>query len=138
MAEIALDVNEIAREIKVEITLIDVRRFRWRLDIAAWLIALAGVIAPFVITIHAKVGEPWLYYCPKCERDFTNIKPRKPLSLVVSCPHCNYQSLVGGTPDKPRLLNPTMLASDFVLCEHGCDYEEPYGFVVMAGCSVHD
>lgn len=23
-------------------------------------------------------------------------------------------------------------------CEQGCDYQEPYGFVPMAGCPIHD
>jgi DNA-directed RNA polymerase subunit RPC12/RpoP len=80
----------------------------------------------------------YIYRCPKCGQEFNGEKPNKPGTLCLACPHCNYQSLVIGDADKPYLLNPGVLKDGIELCSYGCHYAEPYGFVPMAGCPIHD
>lgn len=135
---IDIDVGSATKGVTVEIRLIGVNRFKWRLNIASFFVGLASVIAPITITLKKDIHEPWLYYCPKCRRDIAYVKPEKPLTMTIACPHCNYQSLVGGTLEKPYLLNPDLLADDFEPCKYGCHFQEPYGFVPMAGCPIHD
>lgn len=68
-----------------------------------------------------------------------NVKvPIRPLVTIVTCSECNRQILLIGLPDKPYGLNPKMLKDDVDLCRYDCHFAEPYGFVPMAGCPIHD
>ena len=111
----------------------EIRRARWlywRLRLSVRLTSLACWIG--------QSAKPCRYICPKCREEFKDEKPSKPLVLVVTCPHCSYQSIVGGSVERPYIVNPDRLQDGVELCSYGCHYEEPYGFVPMAGCPVHD
>lgn len=78
------------------------------------------------------------YYCHNCYMEFYAARPDGFLKLVVNCPFCNYQMLVGGASlDKPYTINPKIIRDDKALCQHGCHYAKPFGFVVMADCPIH-
>ena len=133
------DAIDLAKRITVEVKFKHLTRWRWRMTLACWLMSLASWLGCFgkIVFFGETEGEPWLYYCPHCKRDFNGVKPDKPLVMVVTCPHCGYQSLVGGSAEEPRIVDPDQLPNGIV-CSYGCHYEEPYGFVPMAGCPVHD
>jgi len=86
---------------------------------------------------HRSRGK-WVYYCQHCGLKFSDRKPDKPGVLVLTCPYCNYQSLVGGSEDGWYTINPDILQDSVELCRWGCHYQEPYGFVPMADCPIHD
>lgn len=106
--------------------------WRWRLKLSMWLTTLAYWIG------RNKSAERWIYYCQHCGLKFASTKPDKPGVLVLTCPYCNYQSLVGGSEGGWYTINPEILQDGVKFCRHGCHYQEPYGFVPMAGCPIHD
>ena len=73
-----------------------------------------------------------LYRCPKCNQD---IYKKKDMSFV-RCDYCSYQSFVIHV-ERPYLLNPANLQDNVELCQNGCHYAEPYGFVPMDDCPFH-
>lgn len=85
-----------------------------------------------------RVRDPWTYYCPNCRLTIESHRPKQHLKLVLNCPRCSYQFLIGGELDKPYAINPRSLQETVNLCRHGCHNAEPFGFVVMAGCPRHD
>ena len=110
-----------------------------RVKAALSQIAKAAEGVPITVNnYYDQKAKPWRYYCPRCRGVFEGKTPSKPGLLVVRCPDCGYQSLVGGSEDKWYTINPDRLQDDVELCSYGCHYEEPYGFVPMAGCPVHD
>ena len=118
---------------KVKAEMRCVKWWHWRLKLSVWITNLACWIG------RDKSAESWVYYCPHCGMRFSDRKPDNPGVLVLTCPYCNYQSLVGGSPKWGwYAINPDILQDGVELCRHGCHYQEPYGFVSMAGCPVHD
>ena len=130
---ITLDVSDLTEEITITVSIEHTRLMLLRLALAKPFLSLGCWLGGFA-GIEINISEPWLYRCPHCGRDFNGHKAL----VVASCPHCNYQSLVIGTAEKPYLLNPDRLQDDVELCRWGCHYQEPYGFVPVAGCPVHD
>jgi DNA-directed RNA polymerase subunit RPC12/RpoP len=135
-----VDTKEIVRQnVMMVVTLRRFNQWQFRLWIASLLARLAAWIAWMGIEFEGiEETEPWLYYCPRCGKDIAGRKPFKPMTMWVGCPHCNFQSLVVGDIDEPYLLDPKAIEDDTVLCIHGCHYHEPYGFVPMGGCPIHD
>jgi len=105
--------------------------------LACWLMSFASWLGSFGKVVF-KEEKPWRYYCPHCRGVFEDERPSKPGVLVVKCPDCGYQSLVGGSEDKWYTINPDRLRDGATLCSHGCHYAEPYGFVPMGDCPIHD
>lgn len=111
------------------------RQWQFRFWLARNLIRLASKIAWVDIEIQfIDKGEPWLYYCPRCGRDICDGKDAK----YVRCSHCNYQSFVIPTDEGPHLLDLSSIEDGAEFCSWGCHYAEPYGFVPMGGCPIHD
>lgn len=107
-----------------------IKWWRWRLKLSAWLTSLACWIS------KDRRAETWVYYCPHCGLKFSDRKGEPGVS-VLTCPYCNYQSLVGGSAERPYLINPDVLQKDARLCGFGCHYEEPHGFLPLTCCPVH-
>lgn len=76
--------------------------------------------------------------CVWCENRIDVRIPTAPFGTCVTCSQCKRQILVVGHPFKPHGLNPKTLKDGVGLCKWGCDFIEPYGFVPMADCPVHD
>lgn len=132
---INIDTKSLSASTIITVRLNRYRQWRLRLWIAYNLMWLASKIAWADIKIEfIDKDEPWLYYCPRCGKDMCDGKD----ALWVRCPHCNYQSFVTQTHEGPRLLDPSLIEDGMELCSWGCHYMEPYGFVPMAGCPIHD
>jgi len=130
------DALDLAKRITVEMKIKRLGQWRWRLRLALPILQLGAWIGGLG---DAKIGEvkPWRYYCPHCRGVFEDVEPDKPGVLVVGCPDCGYQSLVGGSEGQWYTINPDCLQDDVELCSYGCHYAEPYGFVPMADCPIH-
>ena len=85
-----------------------------------------------------RIRDPWTYQCPNCRRKIKSYRPKQVLKLVLNCPKCSYQFLIGGELLTPYAINPRIILNDAMLCQHGCHNAAPFGFVVMAGCPRHD
>lgn len=100
-----------------------------------------GLFGRVVITVDWESGGyTFLFRCLKCGTEFV----RKGdwdgcrLGSMVACDGCGYQYMVAGSYSQKYLVNPNALKGDAELCQFGCHYQEPYGFVPMIGCPVHD
>lgn len=125
---IELDMGEVSPTI--EVRLLGLRRFRWRLQVAFWMLDLTRLVAPFDLVFHKDVGESILFYCPFCGKNTaTVVFPRKVIS--TNCNHCGRQS-VG------RVEGAELILLHHESCDFECDVAMPYGFVPEAGCPVHD
>ncbi len=135
-SSITLDLKDLPTDTTIIVKLERFKQWQLRLWIATQLIWLASKIAWVDIEIQfIDKGEPWLYYCPKCGKDICDGKD----ALSVRCHHCNYQSLViQNIEGKPYCLDPSLVEDGAEFCSWGCHYAEPYGFVPMADCPIHD
>jgi len=129
-----IDVGDMAKKVIVTIRIRRPRHFVWRMHVAIWLIKVAGVISPIRIIVDQWIDEPWLYHCPSCGREFNDYKPKAENGwyFTVSCPHCHKQHMAQIQDDQAQIVKA------IPLCDHGCEYVEPYGFVPGAGCPIHD
>ncbi len=85
-------------------------------------------------------SKPVVILCPWCGHRITTRFLVRPLVTVLKCKGCRRQVLVGGTLRHPYAINPAQLTEKGhrALCSYGCHFAEPYGFVPMAGCPIHD
>ena len=85
-------------------------------------------------------SEPVVILCPWCGHRLITRGSVRPLVTVLKCTGCKRQVLVGGTVKYPWAINPARLTEKGhrALCPYDCHFAEPYGFVPMAGCPIHD
>jgi len=134
MAEAILSADELGRQTTVEVTIVGVRRFAWRLRLTRWLLRLASLVSPVDMCVSRQVGRPWLYYCPFCKTDFNGFYIPGAREYSVHCPHCGQQSLASADSTQAWTVKP----GDETSCGYECGYVKPYGFVPEGGCPVHD
>jgi len=132
---IELDAQELGKQIHVNVRIKKAHQFSIRLWIALKLIQLAQTITWVHIETTETMEEPWLYYCPNCDKDVNGYKPLLGEDAVFVCGHCNYQFLVQHFTTMPHIVKEDY-ENDYD--EYGCHWAKPYGFVIMAGCPDHD
>jgi len=121
-----LDINEMAGNIRIEIVVSGMPKFRLKLWLFGLFVWLARLFSPFDLQVVEEEGEPALLFCPYCGRE--NVERVMPGPDYFQCHHCRCQYMVldGKVQASPRP------------CDYGCGFEEPFGYVPEAGCPVHD
>lgn len=126
-AKVSVDVNEAAARVHVEVAVVGLRRFRWRLRFFQFFIQAARLFAPFHLRVVDSDEQPCLLYCPYCGHDNAYALPSG--VMWPRCKHCGRQFMVR---DREVVKDPGP-------CDcGGCGYCEPYGWVPECGCPVHD
>ena len=133
--KVEIDGKSITQQFILDVKVVNLGQWRWRVKIAMWLIQLAGWIAWMdVVFTSEKSRGTHLYSCSKCGRDTIGELPNSGEDLIVSCHHCHRQELVRLKMDG----QPTYVLENELTCGLGCHIQEPYGFVPEADCPVHD
>lgn len=136
MAEAKIDLDKLtAKHFTLSVRINRLHEWEWRLKLALLLCRLAAKIAWLKFELIREIPpDPWLYYCQRCGRDIADYKPCFERYLVISCPHCHYQSLVVGGGEEPVYVTEEGLGA--YACD--CHWQEPYGFVPATDCPIHD
>lgn len=126
MADIELDVNEVAQGVTIEIQMIGLRRFHWRLRLFNLWAMVGRVISPFNLRLVESDEKALLLYCPYCGRESAHTLPDG--VMWPRCKWCGRQFMVRNYE----------VVKDPPSCDNECHYCEPYGFVPEEACPVHD
>ncbi len=84
---VIVDLPRLAKTIPLVVKMRGLKEVRIRLWIMTTLLRLAALISPLDLILWKQDGEPFLYYCEKCGRDFCNRRD----SEWVTCPHCGHE-----------------------------------------------
>lgn len=125
MASVELDPRSPSMKMTVKIR----RYHEWsiRLWVGLQLIRLAAWLAWFGLE---EEENDFFYDCPNCRRRVGYDLSPADGEVIIACSFCSYQVLM--------FFRSPIFASKEYECEHGCGWEEPYGFVSMDDCPIHD
>lgn len=126
MAEIELDVNDVAPGVKIELRMVGLRRFHWRLRLFNLWVQLGYLISPFSLRVVDGDEKACLLYCPYCGHGNAYTLPDG--VMWPRCKYCGRQFMVRNWE----------VVKDPPACDYECGYCEPFGFVPEDGCPIHD